>query len=892
MSWQLSTRRLGVVIAMVTGALAISCTLPGTRALSVDPPSGLVDGQRVTVTGTGFAPGSTTVFQCRAGLVGVVDCDLGTATSVTVGPDGTFQVDQQVFTVIRNRFEVDCRVAGSCVLAADVGFDGGASSVIAPVEFDADAALLPAPTITVTPGAELVDRQIVTVEGRGFVHRQSAVPIEAPYTLGVFQCGRFVAFTDCRIGPIRTVEVQDNGTFRAEVAVSARITTSLGELVDCRQGTDPCHLGVSPGQLGSMVMSVATELRFDPGATLPEWPNPTIALSAEEPLHDFNHLSIRGESFTPGGQVDVEVCRVDDPSTCDFATLRYPTADGAGDLAADVPVWSSFDALETVDCRTAPGCALRAVDRDRGVVASAPLAFGPVDPPRGRYQDPVFDDVRVDRDVIYRETFDYLGRPVQLKMDIYRPAGDTATSRPTIVLMHGGFFIAGDKTEMRFAATAFAQLGYVGVALEYRLRPGGLDRRGMYLASLDAYDDAVAGVAWLTAHASEYGIDPDAVVAGGYSAGAVTALNLAYLPGQRGPRTSPIAAAAPDSGVIYTVPERGEPPTIAFHGTMDPITAYENVSGMCAQARRAGVVCEVVPFAHLGHGGGGLQLRRLSSDFFAEHVLRPQGYFDVAADAGGPYVVDEGSTVTLDGSASAGEDLVFAWSPGERVDDPATARPTLTGRDDGNETLELAVTSSHGISADDHAQVTTRNVRPSLTSVETTVSDGRSVSLTGSVTDPGLADTHRAEIDWGDGTVEPATVDQRSGGATVSGSHAYAEPGGYEVSITVTDDDGGATTAVQDVAVGCTVVGTSADDHLIGTRGDDVICGLGGDDVLEGRSGDDRLYGGTGHDRLRGGRGSDVLVGGSGRDRADGQQGHDICDAETRRSCHRPAQLQ
>ena len=63
--------------------------------------------------------------------------------------------------------------------------------------------------------------------------------------------------------------------------------------------------------------------------------------------------------------------------------------------------------------------------------------------------------------------------PIQLKLDIFRPLGDTATSRPAVVWMHGGFFTGGDKSNMWDQARAVAERGYVGVSLQYRLRPLG-----------------------------------------------------------------------------------------------------------------------------------------------------------------------------------------------------------------------------------------------------------------------------------------------------------------------------------------------------------------------------------------------------------------------------------
>ena len=58
-------------------------------------------------------------------------------------------------------------------------------------------------------------------------------------------------------------------------------------------------------------------------------------------------------------------------------------------------------------------------------------------------------------------------------------------------------------------------------------------------------------------------------------------------------------------------------------------------------------------------------------------------------------------------------------------------------------------------------------------------------------TDPGIADTHTATVDWGDGVVDIATVEQGSGTGAVLGQHTFTDEGLYTVEVCVTDDDGG-----------------------------------------------------------------------------------------------------
>ena len=167
------------------------------------------------------------------------------------------------------------------------------------------------------------------------------------------------------------------------------------------------------------------------------------------------------------------------------------------------------------------------------------------------------------------------------------------------------------------------------------------------------------------------------------------------------------------------------------------------------------------------------------------------------ADAGPDVSVDEGSSVALDGSGSSDPDgtiVSHAWSGANpaigSLANASSAVASYHGVDDGSDGVTLTVTDDNGLTDDDSATVTVRNVAPSLTLTSCPVDPnkvGTDVSFAGSFTDPGTADTHMMTVDWGDGVVSPAAPVT----SPVGGTHQYSSAGIFDITVTVTDDDGG-----------------------------------------------------------------------------------------------------
>lgn len=111
-----------------------------------------------------------------------------------------------------------------------------------------------------------------------------------------------------------------------------------------------------------------------------------------------------------------------------------------------------------------------------------------------------------------------------LPLDFYRAVDGPRSGAPCVVMIHGGGWDGGDRTQLADANHRLAARGYAVAAISYRLAP-----QHRWPA---AAEDVVAGIAYLRSHAAELGIDPERFILFGRSAGGQLATAVGYRPGQ------------------------------------------------------------------------------------------------------------------------------------------------------------------------------------------------------------------------------------------------------------------------------------------------------------------------------------------------------------------------
>ena len=134
------------------------------------------------------------------------------------------------------------------------------------------------------------------------------------------------------------------------------------------------------------------------------------------------------------------------------------------------------------------------------------------------WPDYVFNDYDIQPNITYA-----VANNVELKLDLYLPR-DRSAPKPTLILFHGGGWVAGQKERNVLWLLPYLSMGWAVINVEYRIARNAL--------APAAVEDCRCALRWATYNAKQYNLDVSKFVLTGTSAGGHLALITGMLPAQ------------------------------------------------------------------------------------------------------------------------------------------------------------------------------------------------------------------------------------------------------------------------------------------------------------------------------------------------------------------------
>lgn len=245
---------------------------------------------------------------------------------------------------------------------------------------------------------------------------------------------------------------------------------------------------------------------------------------------------------------------------------------------------------------------------------------------------------------------------VELPIHIFEPRNHQSRDRrPAIVFFFGGGWRGGSPQQFQNHCRYLASRGIVAMTAEYRVS----SRHGVKAVS--CFRDAKSAIRWVRKNAERLGIDPDRIAAGGGSAGGHLAgalgtirefdeenedtsissvpnalvlfnpaLVLAPVKGHEAKDLKKLADIEERLGVKperlspYHHIQKGQPPTIIFHGKADTTVPYFTSELFAEETQKKGNRCELIGYDGRPHGF--FNYGRSGNKYFVDTVKRMDAF--------------------------------------------------------------------------------------------------------------------------------------------------------------------------------------------------------------------------------------------------------------------------
>lgn len=241
-------------------------------------------------------------------------------------------------------------------------------------------------------------------------------------------------------------------------------------------------------------------------------------------------------------------------------------------------------------------------------------------------QSPRGNGTQVDRSVAYT-TFETAQGEKSYALDMVRPSAECPALRPTVIMIHGGGFIGGQrstKTHQKFARS-FAQRGWNSASISYPLagdKPqpsaeflalqtmgGDLEERfeGQFIAAIAAIEAAADAMTFFVRNNEQYCTDPDHIFLLGSSAGAIAAISATYALDDSGistPRPAGVIDYWGGLPINIMVMNDTDAPLFIVHGTNDRTVPFSMAEDLFERAEQTSTPAQLHAFRGKGHGWG------------------------------------------------------------------------------------------------------------------------------------------------------------------------------------------------------------------------------------------------------------------------------------------------
>lgn len=194
--------------------------------------------------------------------------------------------------------------------------------------------------------------------------------------------------------------------------------------------------------------------------------------------------------------------------------------------------------------------------------------------------------------------------------------------RPAIVFFFGGGWVTGSPKQFYRQSAYFAELGFVAISAEYRIR------NHHQSTPFQALEDAKSAIRWIRTHAHTLGIHPEKIIAVGASAGGHLAAGTAILTDYNDPNDDLTVSSSPNAlillnPVLDTSPQgyghalvkphwhtvsplhnihAALPPTLILLGDEDKVIPVETARAFQKAMLTNGNLCEVIIYPQQKHG--------------------------------------------------------------------------------------------------------------------------------------------------------------------------------------------------------------------------------------------------------------------------------------------------